>query len=335
MSNERCTGHRPLRLVPITSGLNGVCRAFASLPGRPCGIVRIVGDEREPRTKSALRSLRRVLLRQSHATAGEYAAYFDMEYAEIHKRNGDGLRVALTRMNADLAIVFRTPVLDVAALSGLPVGTINVHGSWLPDYRGGHPLFWQVHDQADSLGVSVHFVTAAVDAGPVLEQGRVARPSGAHRDVLEELTAVGQGVPLLRRAIARLEAGDRTAIVQPEVSPTRYASNAPMSRLSEELELSAMSLDALWDIACYFGCWPTEFGDFPGWRRWFRWVPVLRLAEPTARDRCANGQLQLAGATIWLLHRDGRIRLRPSVDAWQLLRAAIRLVKGDRVGRES
>ena len=324
VSNEPPADHRPLRLVLITSGLNGVCRAFASLPGGPCGIVRILGDETEPRATSALRSLRRVLLRQPYATAGEYAAFFDMEYAEIHKRDGNGLRAALKRMNADLAIVFRTPVLDVSALSDLSVGAINVHGSWLPDYRGGHPLFWQVHDQTDSLGVSVHFVTAAVDAGAVLEQSRVVRPAGAHRDVLEALTAIEQGVPLLRSIIVRLEAGDRAAIDQPKASPTRYASNLSMSKLSRELELSALSLDALWDIASYFGCWPTEFGDYRGWRRWLRWVPIARLDEPAARTRCANGQLQLVGTTIWLLHRDGRIRLRPRVDALQLLRAVAR-----------
>lgn len=50
---------------------------------------------------------------------------------------------------------------------------INIHPSYLPAFRGGHAIRDAFEAKAAETGVSVHFVTPEVDAGPVILQRKV------------------------------------------------------------------------------------------------------------------------------------------------------------------
>jgi len=56
-------------------------------------------------------------------------------------------------------------VLDVPRL-----GTLNVHPSALPKYRGPSPVLWAIRNGDPYLGVTVHRMTERIDAGPILAQ---------------------------------------------------------------------------------------------------------------------------------------------------------------------
>ena len=65
---------------------------------------------------------------------------------------------------------------------------LNIHPSLLPAYKGIH-THQRVLEQGEKIhGVSVHFVTAELDGGPVIAQARVA----VHRD--DDVTALAQRV---------------------------------------------------------------------------------------------------------------------------------------------
>lgn len=66
---------------------------------------------------------------------------------------------------------------------------INLHPSLLPAYRGPDPLFWQLRFGETNTGISLHLVTEALDAGPILLQKSVRFPQGASRDELDALMA--------------------------------------------------------------------------------------------------------------------------------------------------
>lgn len=63
---------------------------------------------------------------------------------------------------------------------------INIHPSYLPAFPGGHAIRDAFDAKASETGVTVHFVTAEVDAGPVIVQRKV--PILA-QDTLETLEA--------------------------------------------------------------------------------------------------------------------------------------------------
>ncbi|MEZ6084422.1 MAG: methionyl-tRNA formyltransferase [Phycisphaerae bacterium] len=49
-------------------------------------------------------------------------------------------------------------------------GTVNLHPSLLPEYRGRAPLNWAIINGESRLGLTAHFVSEAIDAGDIIAQ---------------------------------------------------------------------------------------------------------------------------------------------------------------------
>jgi len=55
-------------------------------------------------------------------------------------------------------------------LEAAPLGWFNIHPSLLPDYRGITPIFWQLRDGLDHIGVTLHRMDSQYDQGPIIAQ---------------------------------------------------------------------------------------------------------------------------------------------------------------------
>ena len=51
-----------------------------------------------------------------------------------------------------------------------PLGTINLHPSLLPSYRGRAPINWAILHGETELGLTAHFVDEGMDSGDIIEQ---------------------------------------------------------------------------------------------------------------------------------------------------------------------
>lgn len=81
-----------------------------------------------------------------------------------------------------------------------PFGIINVHHSFLPAFIGARPYHAAFRRGVKLIGATSHYVTAALDDGPIIEQD-VARIS--HRDQVQDLIARGRDLErmVLSRAV--------------------------------------------------------------------------------------------------------------------------------------
>lgn len=81
------------------------------------------------------------------------------------------LAASLAAYEPDVLLVFgfnwRLPP-DVLAVPRL--GTLNVHPSALPKYRGPSPIPWAIRNGDPCMGITVHRMTERIDAGPILAQ---------------------------------------------------------------------------------------------------------------------------------------------------------------------
>lgn len=96
----------------------------------------------------------------------------------------------------------REPALAVAAS-----GSINIHPSLLPCFRGVDPVLQARLQRAPRIGVTVHHMTPALDTGNILGQEAIAAPS---RGSVFEITALlfDRGAQLLIDALDRIRQGD-------------------------------------------------------------------------------------------------------------------------------
>ena len=89
-------------------------------------------------------------------------------------------------------------ILSPAFLASCDRPIINIHHSFLPAFVGASP-YRQAHERGVKvIGATAHYVTAELDAGPIIHQD-VAHVT--HRDGVEDLVRLGREVE--RRVLAR------------------------------------------------------------------------------------------------------------------------------------
>jgi folate-dependent phosphoribosylglycinamide formyltransferase PurN len=122
--------------------------------------------------------------------------------------NGLAMRAALAAARPDLIVTLHfDQILAEETLALARLGGVNLHPSLLPHHRGPMPAFWTLAEDRSAAGVSLHRLVPRIDAGALLSQRRVALPDGI--SALEAARRLHlAGLPLLREALARLEAGE-------------------------------------------------------------------------------------------------------------------------------
>jgi methionyl-tRNA formyltransferase len=90
-------------------------------------------------------------------------------------------------------------------------GALNLHGSWLPRYRGRVPVNWAVINGESETGATLHYMVEKPDAGNIVDQERVPIAfTDTAFDVFNKLTAAA--VTVLRRSWPLLVAGTAQSI---------------------------------------------------------------------------------------------------------------------------
>ena len=97
-------------------------------------------------------------------------------------------------------------IIDAAALEPWSGRMANIHPSLLPKYRGLHTHRRALAAGDTEHGASVHFVTAELDGGPVIAQGRIAiEPGDDEQALADRLLKVEHR--LLPAVVAQIAAG--------------------------------------------------------------------------------------------------------------------------------
>lgn len=116
---------------------------------------------------------------------------------------------ALKDLNADLQVVVAFRMLPEVVWNMPSLGTVNVHASLLPKYRGAAPINWAIINGEKETGVTTFKLTHTIDTGNILLQERV--PIGADEtagELHDKLKETGAG--LLVRTLDALRLGELT-----------------------------------------------------------------------------------------------------------------------------
>ena len=129
----------------------------------------------------------------------------------------------LKALEADICVVASYGQILSRELIDIPrLGTINLHGSVLPKYRGASPVQYAIWNGETETGVTIFQIQPSVDSGPIL--GVEATEIGADWTSRELLLHLAQiAVPLTIRVLDKLEAG----VVQPKKQDPNLVSYAP------------------------------------------------------------------------------------------------------------
>ena len=100
----------------------------------------------------------------------EYALSQDLLVLQPEKLKNEVFLQELKNLKADLQIVVAFRMLPEAVWDMPPMGTFNLHGSLLPQYRGAAPINWAVINGEKETGVTTFFLTHEIDTGKIIFQ---------------------------------------------------------------------------------------------------------------------------------------------------------------------
>lgn len=112
----------------------------------------------------------------------------------------------LKALNADLQIVVAFRMLPEVVWNMPPMGSVNLHGSLLPQYRGAAPINWAVINGEKETGVTTFKLKHEIDTGDILLQQSF--PIGENEtagEVHDRMKEIGAG--LLVKTVKGLAAG--------------------------------------------------------------------------------------------------------------------------------
>jgi len=133
---------------------------------------------------------------------------------------------ALSAWQPDLQVVVAFRMLPEKIWSFPPMGTLNVHGSLLPQYRGAAPINWAIMNGESETGVTTFQLQHAIDTGDILLQDRIAITENMTAGELHDNMML-VGANLLVKTLEGLIHGNIKSVPQSEVINEADIKHAP------------------------------------------------------------------------------------------------------------
>ena len=129
-------------------------------------------------------------------------------------------QAALAGYGADLQVVVAFRMLPEAVWNMPRLGSINIHASLLPQYRGAAPTNWALMQGDTETGVTSFFLRHEIDTGDLIYQDRLAiAPEDDFGSLYDKLKLAGAA--LARRSVEAVAAGTAPSIPQAQRTDLR------------------------------------------------------------------------------------------------------------------
>ncbi|WP_288881210.1 methionyl-tRNA formyltransferase [Pedobacter panaciterrae] len=161
----------------------------------------------------------------------------------------------LKSLNADLQVVVAFRMLPEMVWNMPAKGTINLHASLLPQYRGAAPINHAIINGEKESGVTTFFLKHEIDTGDVIFSESVSiNNDDTAGDLHDKLMNVGAG--LLVKTVKAIEAGNYTEQPQPQSDELKHAPKIFKEHCLIDWNLSG---DKIYNLIRGLSPYPTAF----------------------------------------------------------------------------
>ena len=109
-------------------------------------------------------------MKLNESAVKKYASEKGLHILQPEKLKNPEFINELKSLKADLQLVVAFRMLPEIVWNMPPLGTINLHGSLLPQYRGAAPINWAIINGEKETGVTTFKLQQAIDTGDILMQ---------------------------------------------------------------------------------------------------------------------------------------------------------------------
>ena len=152
----------------------------------------------------------------------QFALEHNLPIAQPEKLKSPDFLSQIQAWQPDIQVVVAFRMLPASIWSFPSMGTLNVHGSLLPKYRGAAPINWAIINGEKETGVTTFKLQHAIDTGDILLQERIPisenMTAGELHDIMMEI-----GAQTLVTTLKGLIAGTIQSIPQKEEHASQHA----------------------------------------------------------------------------------------------------------------
>ena len=154
------SNYKDLRIVFMGTPEFAVASLDALVKAK-CNIVGVITAPDKPAGRG---------MKMTESAVKKYAVRHHLRVLQPEKLKNLEFLEELRSLNADLQIVVAFRMLPESVWNMPPLGTINLHGSLLPQYRGAAPINWAVINGEKETGVTTFKLKHEIDTGNILMQ---------------------------------------------------------------------------------------------------------------------------------------------------------------------
>jgi len=163
-------------------------------------------------------------MKMNESAVKKYASDKGLRLLQPEKLKNPDFIEELRSLGADLQVVVAFRMLPEVVWNMPALGTINLHGSLLPQYRGAAPINWAVINGENVTGVTTFKLKHEIDTGNILLQDKFAiGPNDTAGDVHDKMKDIGAA--LLVKTIIGLAEDNLQEISQ---QSNRVTTNTPL-----------------------------------------------------------------------------------------------------------
>lgn len=128
----------------------------------------------------------------------------------------------LRLLNADIQVVVAFRMLPEAVWNMPPLGSINLHASLLPQYRGAAPINWAIMNGEKETGVSTFFLQHEIDTGKIIFQEKIEIKANDYLDTIYH-KLMHLGADLIVKTIDAVNQDNYPQIAQDHIKDIKHA----------------------------------------------------------------------------------------------------------------
>ncbi|MBI9062901.1 MAG: methionyl-tRNA formyltransferase [Marinilabiliaceae bacterium] len=156
----------------------------------------------------------------------EYALSQDIPVLQPEKLKNPAFLDELKALQADLQIIVAFRMLPEVVWNMPLLGSLNLHGSLLPHYRGAAPINWAVINGEKETGVTTFFLQHEIDTGNIIFQDKVTIEEDDNAGSVHDKMMI-TGAQLVLKTVQAIIADEVNTTPQTELLAGAEAIQAP------------------------------------------------------------------------------------------------------------
>jgi methionyl-tRNA formyltransferase len=152
----------------------------------------------------------------------KFAVSKGLKILQPEKLKNEEFLAELKALEADLFVVVAFRMLPEVVWTMPPLGTINLHASLLPQYRGAAPINWAIINGEKETGVTTFFIQREIDTGKIIFSEKIIiRDDETAGELYAELMTLGAKV--LAKTVDAIAQGNYPQTPQDHITEIKHA----------------------------------------------------------------------------------------------------------------